>query len=402
MPPTAPAATPLAQLRALVDDDAGLREALFRPDDDATFVTLAVAHARAHGLALSGDEVEAAMCARPAGRFAPAAVTTRLPPTGWLPSRAAWHAGELLVEWLYFGGRPLREPFFENSVARCRHKPFNRLFGVATPIGALTAARGRQVQPSGLIFHMSRCGSTLVAQMLAAMPQNRVVSEASPIDAVVQARQVRPDLSEAEHAAWLGGIVGAFGQFGGGAERHLVLKLDAWHTLALPLFRRAFPRVPWVFLYREPVEVLVSQIRQPGIHTVLGLIDPDAFGIDASLAPPAPEDYRALVLAAICDGVLQHGGADEALFINYRQLPSAAWTAMMPHFGLPCSDDDRALMAQAARYDAKKPYSEFVDDGDAKHRAATPAVRAAAAARLGERYDRLESLRVARQSEPRV
>ena len=41
---------------------------------------------------------------------------------------------------------------------------------------------------------MSRCGSTLVSQMLAALPQNIVISEAAPIDAVVQLNRAQPDL----------------------------------------------------------------------------------------------------------------------------------------------------------------------------------------------------------------
>jgi hypothetical protein len=36
--------------------------------------------------------------------------------------------------------------------------------------------------PDGFVFHMSRCGSTLVAQMLAVVPDHVVVSEAEPLD----------------------------------------------------------------------------------------------------------------------------------------------------------------------------------------------------------------------------
>jgi hypothetical protein len=52
-------------------------------------------------------------------------------------------------------------------------------------------------------------------------------------------------------------MVAALGQARAG-ETRLFLKLDCWHMRDLPLFRRAFPNTPWVFLYRDPVEVLVS------------------------------------------------------------------------------------------------------------------------------------------------
>ena len=46
--------------------------------------------------------------------------------------------------------------------------------------------------PSGFIFHMSRCGSTLAARMLAASPRNIVLSEADPIDYVLRAPCATP------------------------------------------------------------------------------------------------------------------------------------------------------------------------------------------------------------------
>jgi hypothetical protein len=394
-------ATSLDRLRALVWDDIRLRERLYQPDDIASFIALVVASGRDHGLDLAADDVEAAMRANRQG-VCPDDGAARLPPTGWLPFRTYWQQRELYVEWLYFGGRRLREPFFEETIGRCRSKPFNLLFCFATPIGALaTQSPADRLQPTGFIFHMSRCGSTLVSQMMAANPRNIVVSEASPIDAVVQARHRRPDLSDEQHAAWLAGMVAAFGQVRCGEERNFFLKLDAWHTLALPLFRRAFPTVPWIFLYRDPVEVLVSQIRRRGIHMIPGMIGPDLFGIAPPQAVVAPEDYCAQVLGKICDGALRHAAEDAALLVDYRQLPSAVWTAIMPHLGMTCSDDDRALMTQAARYDAKNPYFEFAADSAAKRDAATAAIRAAAATRLGERYDRLEALRARREAPSR-
>src|SRR4029077_6493953 len=159
------------------------------------------------------------------------------------------------------------------------------------------------LEPSGFIFHMSRCGSTLVSQMLAALPSNIVVSEASPIDTVVQAGRWRRDLSEDRQARWLPPIIGALGQKRTGSEQHYFIKLDCWHTLALPLFRRAFPAVPWVFLYRDPVEVLASQVSQPGTQMLPRGIGPNLYGIERAYGPGSAEDYYARVLAKVCEPV---------------------------------------------------------------------------------------------------
>ncbi len=162
----------------------------------------------------------------------------------------------------------------------------------------------------------------------------------------------------------------------------------------MPLFRRAFPTVPWVFLYRDPVEVLVSQLRMPGTQMIPGGFGPNLYGIERSYGPGTAEDYYAQVLAKVTEPAVAHYSAGGSLLVNYRQLPDALFTVILPHFGVQCGEADRAAMTEAARYDAKTPGFEFEPDSGAKQRSATPTVRAAAEQWLGELYRRLEVLRV--------
>jgi hypothetical protein len=320
---------------------------------------------------------------------------TELPPDGWLPTKAFWRNGHLYVQWSFFGERRLKEPLFEWTVRLSLFEPFNRLVSYCTPIEQLGVwlERHPPLHPSGFVFHMSRCGSTLVSQMLAASPANVVVSEASPIDAVVGARVVQPGLSDGNHCRWLQWIVGALGQPRMGSERRYFIKADTWHTLALALFARAFPDVPWVFLYRDPVEVLVSQMRMPGIQMIPGGLGIDLFGIAAADRARSPEDYCARVLASICQPVLQHCDTERALLVNYSELPGAVWQTIMPHFAVDCSGADRILMADAARFDAKAPGSRFAADADTKQREAGVPIRSAAQTWLNDLYLRLEAKR---------
>ena len=79
----------------------------------------------------------------------------------------------------------------------------------------------------------------------------------APIDSAVQLAATGRDAS----AALLRAMIAAFTGRLGGENRHCVVKLDSWHVLALPLFRRAFPQVPWVFLYRDPIDVMVVDAK---------------------------------------------------------------------------------------------------------------------------------------------
>jgi hypothetical protein len=88
---------------------------------------------------------------------------------------------------------------------------------------------------------------------------------------------------------------------------------------------------------------------------------------------------------------LQLGGL--FLVVNYRRLPKALWTTIMPYFGAECSGGDRVAMTEA-RYDAKTPSFEFTPDAAGKQREATASTRSVADGRLGEIYRRLEALRL--------
>jgi hypothetical protein len=397
---TSPAAgsTQFQAFSALVLDDPALQQALRQFAADDAFMASLLDAARRRGFAFAAEDVWAVMRERVLGidnLVRHDVKQTRLPADGWLPIRASWQGGELFLRWGHFGDRHLREPFFEGDVRNCLAAPFNRAFAYVTPVEALAEwleARPH-LAPSGLIFHWSRCGSTLVSQMLAALPSNIVVAEASPIDSAVQARFWQPELSDERHISWLRSVVGAFGQQRSGGERHYVIKLDCWHALALPLFRRAFPSVPWVFLYRDPVEVMVSQMRMPGAQMLPQALGPDLYGIEWTYGSGGTEDYYARVLRKIGEAVVEPYAAGGGLLVNYAQLPDALFSAIMPHFGLPCSDADRAAMTKAAHYDAKAPGVIFAPDSGTKQQAATPAVRAAADRWLADLYQRLEALR---------
>jgi hypothetical protein len=395
--------TALEAFCALALEDIALQAELRQPAcGDEHFLALVLNAAQQRGFAFAAEDAHRAMRERMLGlagvAAAGAAVTeTPLPPGGWLPIRAFWQAGELYAQWAYFGARRLREPFFEGDVHRCLAQPFNRLLRYVTAVEKLSAwlAERPHLQPSGFIFHMSRCGSTLVSQMLAAAESNIVVSEASPIDGVVQAHVWKPDLGGARQDRWLQSIVGALGQKRGGDERRYVIKLDCWHSVALPLFRRAFPGVPWIFLYRDPVEVLVSQLRMPGAQMLPQGVGPNFHTIERAYGPGTAEDYYAQVLAKICEPVVAHFGEGSGLLVNYRELPEAVFSKILPHFGVALDAAERAAMTDAARFDAKTPGFAFAPDSAAKQQAASAAARAAAERWLGDLYGRLEAMRAA-------
>ena len=387
----------LARLHALVLDDAALQDQLGSIEDIAAFTDAAAGAGRLHGLDLAADDLRALLRPDPLGldRFSrPVLIDGATARPGWLPAEVAWDGAQHTVEWAHFGARRLAEPFYEGSLQVARRRPFNRLFRFRTPLAQLVAAASGLVsrKPDGLIFHMSRCGSTLAAQMLARLDGHIVVSEAPPLDAVAQLCRA----GEPADVALLRAMVGALGQVRNPGEDRYFLKLDSWHILALPLFRRAFPDTPWMFLYRDPVEVMVSQARQRGVQMVPGFVPPSLYGLDLPGGVP-DEDYWARVLAVICQAAADGHAEGGGLLVNYRQLPDALASSILPHFGIAPTVEERRAMAQTALRDAKAPSSGFVSDSTAKQQAATAAIQAACERHLAGVYGRLEDIRLGGQ-----
>ena len=220
---------------------------------------------------------------------------------GWTPVRARPQGDELTVEWRWLDDAPFREPFFTETVQRALERPFSLLFPRLTTIDEL-AALEPGLEPDGFILHMSRCGSTLVSQMLAAVPEYLVLSEPLLVNDVLRAPA--PDR---ERIRRLRLAVAALGRPRTGSERGYVIKLDPWATHDLPLIRRAFPETPWLFLSRDPLEVLVSHRRQPGYQMLPSVVSPALFGLDFMSAVSMPfEEYGARVLGATCRDALAY------------------------------------------------------------------------------------------------
>jgi hypothetical protein len=240
------------------------------------------------------------------------------------------------------------------------------------------------LRPSGLVFHGSRCGSTLLAAVLRALDASLVLAEVPVLDEALSAAA-----PAARRGEWLRWLVAAHAQPDSGARRCFV-KLDSWSVLELPVVRAAVPEGPWVFLYRRPEEVLRSHLRMRGRHMVPGELDPALVapaGVDAGALPAA--EYCARVLATIYDRAARHGDDDAGLYMSYDELVDRGAGRVLEHFGIVPTPAERARMAAVLRVDAKTPQLAFEPD----RRPPSTVLVAAAERWVAEPYARLETLR---------
>jgi hypothetical protein len=310
------------------------------------------------------------------------------PDAGWVPAQIRSTPDGPLVEWCLLGDLRFTAPFFEQTIGAAMAHPFNLLFQRTTPLAAL--AQELELRPAGLIFHMSRCGSTLVSQMLASLARNVVLSEPGPFDQILRMAS-RPELDADVLARWLRVVTASLGRRRHPEERDLFVKLEGWHILMLPLIRQALPDVPWIFLYRDPLEVLASLDRLRPRQMLPGGIDTRLLGFVADPAMSL-DRHAALVLAQFCRAAIEHHGSG-GLLIEYRELPEAVCTRMLDHFRLSCAAEELDRMREAARFNAKHPGQRYQDDSEEKRRAASDEMRELAENHLAPLYARLEALR---------
>ena len=134
------------------------------------------------------------------------------------------------------------------------------------------------------------------------------------------------------------------------------LKQDAWNTDKAALFAKAWPDAPWVFLTREPLAVLVSQMRERAFFMVQGALGHNFGGVNpAEMHAMSAEQYCAQMLGSIYAAMAQQFDPTRALLLDYAQLPDAIETQVLPHMRWQVSHADRERMRERATRHGRPP-----------------------------------------------
>jgi hypothetical protein len=285
----------------------------------------------------------------------------------WTPIRFDLSGAAPVVDWADLSEERFVEPFFDQTVARWASGPRARPL-IRTGLEALVALDNEpSLEPAGMIFHLSRCGSTLVSRLLGTLPGTVVLAEPSPLNALLGLNPGRVEAATLVRLVRL--LVRALGRRRHGDERHLVLKCTSWNIRRREILAAAFPETPWVWVQRDPAHVLASLLATPPGWLGLGVTPPRSaglFGLDPAAVPArARVEFAARALGAM----LEAAATDPAgrLSIDYADLPGAVWQRVAPHFGLEADSAAIERMIEESRFYSKDP-SPRVFDGDASER----------------------------------
>ena len=312
----------------------------------------------------------------------------------WTPVALSVDPPQATVDWGDMRGVRFTEPFFDQTVARwAGGDPPPALVRMSLDSLAILD-QAPSLDPAALIFHLSRCGSTLLSRLLSRTPGTLVISEPAPINALLMADPATVDA--AAQADVLRLLIRALGRRRFGDERRLVVKLSSWNICRYTLFRRAFPGVPIIWVQREPSEVMAS-LMAGGSGWMqmqhLPALAQDLFGIPpAAAASLDRETFCARALAAML-GAAADATAEGGLVLDYRDLPEAAWSQVADFLELPLGDDDVAALREEARYYSKDATRRPFDGDAPDRRAASQSLRGRATAELTPLYAALHDRR---------
>jgi len=345
----------------------------------------------------------------------------------WTPVTFSLTKERQTIAWMNLGQTSFTDPFFFDTVCRVLHTqpPPQPVF---TNLNALLALHEIEpgLQPKGFIFHISKCGSTLFANMLAALPRNIVISMAEPIHWALMApisMASTESLSDCFRMQLFHSTVGALGQQRLGIEENYIIRFEPYHVLWLPWIRKAFPNVPWIFLYRDPVEVMVSDIlstpffvnfqrEHPAlVKQVLNLsaldlvrINPDQiylakqlldFGA-LDLSRMSSEEFTAKAINSLCQIAIQQVDTN-TLVVNYNQLLSKSCLyKLLDFFHIKASDAEIETMINELQFYSKDKQRKhrYKDDRPDKQAIAWQKIRDAVDEWAIDSYRKLEQLKV--------
>lgn len=295
---------------------------------------------------------------------------------GWLPAELKTSSPS--VTWMEFGSAPLAQPFFEDSVVKLRHG-FPPAKELKTDIEAIlvTASQLSTVTPDGLIFHVSRCGSTLVSNALRLGERTVVVSEAESITNLLvpyAASTIAYPLDQwvPLQAKLLESVATIFAHYRTGRKERLIIKFASWNIFAWPVVRSIWPDVPCLILVRDPIEVMISNLGQS-----IGWMKFKTYPLDELPVAQMDEvEYCARIIGKLCEAGIQLSDGHSRV-LDYEHLNPSTIRDAAAFLGVQLPADDR--LGRVLRVDAKDPRQRrvFNEDRQQKQQKATESMRRA-------------------------
>ena len=297
---------------------------------------------------------------------------------GLLPLELHCDARE--ISWFDFGDMHLRETFLEIS-AEERLSQHADAMTVVTDLDVLETPDlyPDALSPAGFIFHVGRCGSTLLAKVLSSLDRHIVIKEAEPVQQLLGVEY--EEVFKNTRQAYFRSLLNIYGHRRLPVQERFFVKFSSNHVKRLEMVRRLYPGVPWLFLYRNPYEIIPTSLEGPAWFIRNKNTAEGAF--EAALPIESVEQMSDLVFSVQCElstlRIAAENACDHCLFVDYTQLKPESLPRILRFFGISVSGEEYDGMVEQFGFYSKSDGESvpFVPDSAAKQDKVTDEIREA-------------------------
>lgn len=298
------------------------------------------------------------------------------------------------ISWFDFGDMHLRETFLEISAEERLSRHADALT-VVTDLEVLETMKlyDDAFSPSGFIFHVGRCGSTLLAKVLSSLDRLIVIKEAEPVQQLlgVEYEEVFRD----KRPLYFQSLISMYGHRRLPVHERFFVKFSSNHIKRLDMIRRLYPGVPWLFLYRNPYEIIPTFLEGPAWFIRNKNSAEGAF--DAALPIESVEQMSDLAFSVRVElSTLQialENTCDHCLFVDYTQLRPENLPGILRFFGLDVAGEEYDGMVEQFGFYSKSDGESvpFAPDSAEKQAKVTDEIREAIEEELWVLYQSLQN-----------
>ncbi len=209
---------------------------------------------------------------------------------------------------------------------------------------------------AGIILHVSRCGSTLLCNMLDTLDKCFVVRESPIINELLF--DDRLSCSQKKHL--LDHILFFYAYYAKMLGRRCVIKLTSYCVFQLPFIIEHFPSVPRLFLHRHPVKVLGSIVKAPP-----GWVTTDVLVGKVEINELLNNKEIVVRAAAILSQLLTEALAQQKYLVvmSYDDLLKGIGLSVAELFKFEVNETNSARMGKCLTYNAKTKKPFYLPDG---------------------------------------
>jgi len=279
------------------------------------------------------------------------------------------------------GAHPLREWQFMYSIEKlAREGALGECFATGLELLQHPEIAAQGLPPAGFVFHTSRCGSTLLAKALGRSPANCVINQGGPLQrgfwAALTGDWRRPLEPSPVNLAMFRNLSLLLARRRCAAQSRSFTKFISWNVLYRDFVRAAFPEVPQLFLYRDPVEVIASVRRQTSAVLESRGSRQAAFlsGLEPARERAVDDiEYLGRCYARYFEAALRGAGDDSLVLVNYDTLksPAALARVLQRGFGFEPGAHELALMQEQFRFYSKDDADRLGFEADSAEKSAS-------------------------------